>query len=41
MGYLGLIYETHRAFREPTSYVQMIFLFSLHDLDSPTIELGT
>jgi hypothetical protein len=37
---VGLIYEIHGAFRELLSYVQIVLLSNLHDLDSPTIEQG-
>jgi hypothetical protein len=39
--HLGLIYETYEAFRELSSYVQIVLLSSLHNSDSPTIEQGT
>jgi hypothetical protein len=38
MAYLSLIYETHVVFREPSSYVLMVLVSSLHYLDSSTIE---
>jgi hypothetical protein len=37
----GVIHETHGACREPSSYVQIVLLSSLHDPDSLTIEQGT
>jgi hypothetical protein len=37
----GLIYETHGAFQDPSSYIQIVVRSTLHDADSQTIEQGT
>jgi hypothetical protein len=41
VGHPGLIYKTHRAVQERSSYIQIGLQSSFHDPDSPTIEQGT